>query len=146
MGCGIGSIDDLVEKEEIGSDDSFELLVCFYFCSLILKVFLNIQKNQDFFQARPNPKSPNDPWLVSTLSLIWWEMNCKIDLWCISVGIEMKQLYVWELYTFERFSSAWVNQVFSLMFFRTKCELILISFGGECDVNILYLNVVIQVN
>ena len=112
-----------LKKEEIGSDDSFELLVCFYFCFPILKVFLNIQKNQDFFQDRPNPKSPNDPWWLCILYLIWWEMNCKIDLWCISVGIEMKHLSVWELYIFEKFPSIWVNQVFSLIFFINKMRI-----------------------
>ena len=112
-----------MKREGIWSDDSFELLTWFYVCSPILKVCLNIQKNQDFLQAKPNPKSPNDPWWVCTLSLIWWEMNCKIDLWHISVGIEMKHLLVWELYTFERFSSIWVNRVFSLMFFRNKMRI-----------------------
>jgi len=47
--------------EGIGSDDSFKLPAYFYVCSLILKVFLNIQKNHDFFQAKPNPKSPKEP-------------------------------------------------------------------------------------
>ena len=50
-------------------------------------------------------------------------MNCKIDLWCISVGIEMKRLHVWKLFTFERFSFVEVNQVFCLMFFRNKMQI-----------------------
>ena len=88
---GIGSIDDLVEN---GRDRKWWLIwvaslffLFFYFCSHILKVFFNIQKNEDFFQVRPNPKSLNDSWQLCTLSLIWWEMNSKIDLWCVSIGI-----------------------------------------------------------
>ena len=65
----------------------------------------------------------NNLWWLCTLSLIWWEMNCKIDLRHISVEIEMKYLPVLELYTFERFSSIWVNQVFSLVFFRNKMRI-----------------------
>ena len=36
------------------------------------------------------------------------------------IGIEMKHLPVWNLYTFERFFSVWLNPVFPLMFFRNK--------------------------
>ena len=36
------------------------------------------------------------------------------------IGIEMKHLPVWDSYTFERFSSIWINPVFPLMFFRNK--------------------------
>jgi len=79
----------------------------------------------------PNPKSPNDPWWLCTLSLIWWEMNCKIDLWHINGGNEMKHLSVWELYIFERFFSIWVKKRCCLWCsLEIKCELILISFGS----------------
>jgi len=114
--------------EGIGSDDSFELLVCFYFCSPILKVFLNIQKNQDYFQARPNPKSPNDPWWLCTLSWFDGKWIAKL-IYDVSV-LELRwNTFLCDNYTLLRFSSIWVNQVFSFMFFRKKCELILISFG-----------------
>ena len=62
---------------------------------------------------------------------LWFDGNWLAKLiYDISViEIEMKHLPVWELYTFERFSSIWMNRVFSLMFFRKKWKLILISFG-----------------
>ena len=44
-----------LKREGIGSNDSFELLACFYVCSSILKVFVNIQKNQYFYQALAQP-------------------------------------------------------------------------------------------
>ena len=80
------------------------------------------------YPKKPRFLSKPDPTLKTLMIhddyalYIWFDGKwiAKIDLWHISVGIGMKHLPVWELYNFERFSSVWVNRVFSLIFFRNK--------------------------
>ena len=36
----------------------------------------------------PPHKSPIDPWWLHILSMIWWEMTCKVDLWHV-YGLEL---------------------------------------------------------
>jgi len=46
------------------------------------------------------------------------------------IGSGMKHLHVWELYTFERFSSVWMHPMFPLMFFRRKMQIDLYLIFG----------------
>jgi len=89
--------------------------------------------SQGIFEYPKKPKflSKSGPTLKALMILddyalyLWFDGKWFAKLiYDISViEIEMKHLLVWELYTFERFSSVYVNQVFSLMFFRNKMRI-----------------------
>ena len=85
------------------------------------------------FEYPEMPRFPSKP--GPTLKALLIHDDYAIYLWfdgkwfakliydILVIGIEMKHLSVWKLYTFERFSSIWMNQVFSLMFFRKKMQI-----------------------
>ena len=115
----------------------FKLSVCFYVAFLFSRYFWISRKTNISFKASPNPKSPNDPWWLCNLSLIWWEMTCKnwfmtyqwLELW-------------WNNCLHENYAPLrgfplpeWIG-CFLLYSLETKCELMLISFGS---VNFLFV-------
>ena len=62
----------------------------------------------------------DDPWIFA--HYLWFDGKwiAKLIYDILVIGIEMKHLLMWELHTFEGFSSVWMHPVFPLMFFRNK--------------------------
>ena len=66
-------------------------------------------------------ESPIDPWGLCILSLILWEMTCKINLWHIyDLELRWKHLPMWSFIHLVRFSSVRLDWVFLLMFFYKR--------------------------
>ena len=103
---------------------SFIWVTSWFLCPLSYSqgMFNYPEKTKISFKTKPNPKSPNDPWWLCNLSLIWFEMTCKIDLWHIrELNWNKKLAYV-------RIIQLWENFLWGSL--ETKCELILIPFGS----------------
>ena len=80
-------------------------------------------------------KGPIDPWWLCTLSLIWWEMTCKIDLWHISdwnwdeTLVCVRIIHLWEVILCSNASSV------SSYFFRNKMWIDLNLIFGSMNPN-----------
>ena len=112
-----------MKRKRIGSDHSFKLLARFL-CLLSYSQGMFEYPKKPRFPSKPGPtlKRPINPWWLCTLSLTWWKWLAKLIYDISVIGIEMKHLPMWDLYTFERFLSIWMNPLFSLMFFRNKMQ------------------------
>jgi len=108
-------------KKGIESDRSIELLARFL-CLL--------SYSQGMFEYPETPRFPSKPGPTLKDLLIhddyanylWFDGKwlAKLIYDISMIEIEMENLLVWELYTFERFSSIWMHPVFPIMFFRNK--------------------------